>query len=302
MVSTATDRRLGLNSGSAIKVPCQAVATSAIVLSGEQTIGGVAVHAVGANGNPDRVLVTGGSTVNPGSSSIDNGVWQVQTGTWTRDIDFNGIWDVLSGTLVPVLGIPVTIYQLITPDPISAFGSTPIAFQASVYSASAQSYQPLGAGAVATTQAGKNQETISVWDFLTAAQKADVLAGTLLVDCTAAIQAAITYAASSYQRALKQPAGSYLVGCSLTIPAGFTNGRWYGEGSSTIMKASAGFASANMVTGAATLSLLTMDELTFDASNIAGITTVNLARTQLNPEQRARFSHQHPPDQASAPT
>lgn len=190
MTSTATDRRLGLNSGAAIKVPCITVASTAVVLSGEQTIGGVAVHAFGANGGPDRVLVTGGSTVNPGSTSIDNGIWQVATGAWLRDIDFNGVWDVLSGALVPVYsGGTYTQYVLTTPNPIS-IGST------------ALSFAPIGS---------VNEPLPSVFDFMSGAQIADVQARTKLLDVTIPLQSALNTGKLYFM-----PDGDYLTTGALT--------------------------------------------------------------------------------------
>lgn len=63
-----------------------------------------------------------------------------------------------------------------------------------------------GTGAVATTVQSKLRETVSVFDFMTAAQIADVKAGTASIDVTAAIQAA--HAAS---RQVHYPPGRYKV-------------------------------------------------------------------------------------------
>lgn len=97
-MSVTSDRRQGVNSGAAIKVPCSAVATTPITLAGEQTINGIAVHAA----NPvlrtvaDRVLVT--AQVNAAA----NGIYDVSTAAWRRALDFNGEFDVKNGTAVPV--------------------------------------------------------------------------------------------------------------------------------------------------------------------------------------------------------
>jgi hypothetical protein len=98
MVSATTDRRMGVTGDKGIKAPVQAATLVNIVLSGEQTIDGVAVKAIGANGYPDRVLVK--NQTNP----IDNGIWDVATGQWTRSIDANGTQDLVSGTTVLVIG------------------------------------------------------------------------------------------------------------------------------------------------------------------------------------------------------
>jgi hypothetical protein len=73
-------------------------------------------------------------------------------------------------------------------------------------------------GAVARTQHDKNADVISVFDFMTAAQIADVKARTLLVDVSAAVIAAITWASKGLltgntitTRSLFFPDGAYLV-------------------------------------------------------------------------------------------
>jgi hypothetical protein len=98
MASASTDRRQGLTGDKGIKAPVQAATLANIVLSGEQTIDGIAVKAIGLNGYPDRVLVK--NQTNP----IDNGIWDVSTGQWTRSIDANGTQDLVSGTTVLVIG------------------------------------------------------------------------------------------------------------------------------------------------------------------------------------------------------
>lgn len=69
-------------------------------------------------------------------------------------------------------------------------------------------FLPAGTGAVATTAQAKMRESVSVFDFMTAAQVADVKAFTYTLDVTAAIQAAID-AASTAKVALYVPGGGY---------------------------------------------------------------------------------------------
>lgn len=90
MTSIAIDRNDGLSSATAIKGPVRCVTTTAITLSGLQTIDGVVLSV------NDRVLVavTGGS--------VDNGIWVVDTGSWRRAKDFAGNRDVRKGTLIYV--------------------------------------------------------------------------------------------------------------------------------------------------------------------------------------------------------
>jgi len=99
-------------------------------------------------------------------------------------------------------------------------------------------YTPAGTGAVPTTVQSKLRQSVSIFDFLTAAQIADVKAGTLTLDCYSAIIAAI--ASATYESALVAthdyitapaiyfPPGSYL--CSQTINLKKTV-RLYGDGS-----------------------------------------------------------------------
>ena len=87
MTSVSSDRRQGVNSSAAVKVPCKAATTAAITLSGEQTIDGVACV------TGDRVLVKNQATAST------NGIYTVDTGTWTRALDFNGAYDVKNGSL-----------------------------------------------------------------------------------------------------------------------------------------------------------------------------------------------------------
>lgn len=115
MVSPTTDRRLGLAGNTAYKVPATTVATTNITLSGQQTVGGVAVLASNAAGVPDRVLATGQT------DATQNGLWDVSTAAWTRSIDANGNYDLTDGTQVVVIqGANVgTVWMLTTAAPIT---------------------------------------------------------------------------------------------------------------------------------------------------------------------------------------
>ena len=91
MASTYLSRLSGIETSVAIKAPVLAATIAAITLSGEQTIDGVAVV------TGDRVLVKNQS------SAIDNGIWDVSTGTWSRSDDFNGARDAVTGTRIFVI-------------------------------------------------------------------------------------------------------------------------------------------------------------------------------------------------------
>lgn len=70
-------------------------------------------------------------------------------------------------------------------------------------------------GAVAVPVLTKLRETVSVIDFMTSAEIADVIANTALVDVTAAIQAAVTAASG---KRLKIIAGTYKLTAQINLP------------------------------------------------------------------------------------
>ena len=78
--------------------------------------------------------------------------------------------------------------------------------------ASLGSFEQTGAGAVQRAPEDKLRESVSVFDFMTAAQIADVQAGTGSLDVTAAIQAAL----DSGAKVVYAPAGTYLISNLIT--------------------------------------------------------------------------------------
>ena len=98
-------------------------------------------------------------------------------------------------------------------------------------------YLPAGTGAVATTVQTKLRESVSVFDFMTAAQIADVQANTALLDVTAAMQAA-----HNTNKLVYYPTGVYLF-TTITIGSGGISG----DGKQTILKSS-NTTSANLIT------------------------------------------------------
>jgi hypothetical protein len=96
MASPTVDRRLGLVGNAAIKAPVFVAATTNITLSGEQTIDGQSVLATNSAGVADRVLLTGQT------DTTENGIWNVSATDWSRALDFNGPYDVVTGTLINV--------------------------------------------------------------------------------------------------------------------------------------------------------------------------------------------------------
>jgi hypothetical protein len=75
-------------------------------------------------------------------------------------------------------------------------------------------FKQSGTGAVGRTLQDRSEESIRVTDFMTAAQKADVVAGTATVDVTAAVQAAIDHCLSFPRAKTLEVTGL----CLLTAP------------------------------------------------------------------------------------
>lgn len=118
MSTTVSSQLGGIIASLAIKAPVHAVATSNITLSGLQTVGGVVLD----GSTLYRVLCT--AQTNP----IDNGIWDVSSGTWARSKDFDGTRDVVKGTLVTIATSTNILYRVTTSNPITP-GATPIAFE-----------------------------------------------------------------------------------------------------------------------------------------------------------------------------
>ena len=91
MTSPSTDRRYGVNSSMAFKVPALVATTANLTLEDEQTIDGVACV------TGDRVLVK------DQTDTTENGVYDVDTGEWQRSVDFDGTRDIAQGTLLFVI-------------------------------------------------------------------------------------------------------------------------------------------------------------------------------------------------------
>jgi hypothetical protein len=115
--SAAVDRNVGLSSSAAVKGPVRSLATSAITLSGEQTVAGVALV------SGDRCAVGGQA------DSTQNGIYIVSTGNWQRSPDFNRNDDVTNGTLLVVgEGSNAGIWGVVCATSPAEIGTTAIAF------------------------------------------------------------------------------------------------------------------------------------------------------------------------------
>jgi hypothetical protein len=118
MTSTTTDRLAGVNAALAVKAPVRCATTANITLSGAQTIDGISAVA------DDRVLVK------DQTDGTENGIYYVASGAWVRAKDFDGIRDVVSGTLVNIAKGTAgegLIYRLSTADTIT-IGTTSLTF------------------------------------------------------------------------------------------------------------------------------------------------------------------------------
>lgn len=178
MVSPTTDRRLGLVGNTPMKAPVQAATTGSITLSGEQTIDGVAVVAANAAGVPDRVLVKNQA------SAVQNGIYDVSTGSWTRSKDANGNYDLVKGTTIFVTGGSTngsSYWYVNATNPIT-MDSTEISFiEALTDSASTLSFLQAGTGAVSRSAQDKMREKVTLADFGTLAEAITAAAGKRLV-------------------------------------------------------------------------------------------------------------------------
>ena len=131
MTSVKTYRVEGLSAAVSIKAPVKVATTANITLSGEQTIDGVAVEAfegfqVSTITEDDRVLVKNQTT------TTQNGIYVVRTGTWLRAKDFDGSRDVATGTLIPVQSGTVnakSYWRLTTSSNPIVFGTDNITFE-----------------------------------------------------------------------------------------------------------------------------------------------------------------------------
>jgi len=108
MTSVSVSRQGTLSPGLALKIPCLSASLGNLVLHGEQTVDGVALV------EGDRVLVKNQT------SSIENGIYSVSTGDWSREPDFDGPGDITSGSMVLVIGgTQIGLWQVTTTaDPI----------------------------------------------------------------------------------------------------------------------------------------------------------------------------------------
>jgi hypothetical protein len=118
MTSTLIDRLHGVSEGVAVKRPCRAATTANILLSGLQSIDGVALA------ENDRVLVR--SQADP----TRNGIYSASTGNWSRSADFDGSRDVVKGTRVSITDGTINANKqfIVTSSDLDAIGDSAISF------------------------------------------------------------------------------------------------------------------------------------------------------------------------------
>lgn len=126
---------------------------------------------------------------------------------------------------------------------------------------------------VATTQHEINERELNVFDFMTAAEIADVIADTALVDVTAAIQLAINETIASgvagNSSALRFPKGTYLISSTLSFP---NSTRVYGDGRwATVFKAASGFTGA-MLADLGNASKIILEDFQVNSNAESGVT------------------------------
>jgi hypothetical protein len=111
-----------------------------------------------------------------------------------------------AGDVVEIIGFPLSSVQFLN-------------------TAAGLSYTPAGTGAVATTVQAKLRESVSVFDFMTSAQKTDVINGTGSISISAAWQAAVDYCRDSATcKTIIMPCGTYLHTIPLNVTTSARNG------------------------------------------------------------------------------
>lgn len=188
----------------------------------------------GSTGRPVTGASVAVAVLNGGAATIysDNGVTQTSNPLTS---DSNGRFSFYAADgryslAITGAGITATnVSDILLEDPVD--GSSALAASGG---SALVGFLPSGTGAIARTVQGRLRDTVHLYDFLTAAEQADVQARTDLNDLTTAIGRALTQATGS---ALYVPYGTYLAG-SLTIP---NSTRITGDGARTTtikMKAS----------------------------------------------------------------
>jgi len=205
MASPTTDRRLGLVGNTALKAPCDLATTANITLSGEQSIDGTTTSS-------SRVFVKNQTT------TANNGIYDTSSGSWTRARDFDGAYDIVTGTIITVTGGTTNSHTawLVTNTGTITIGTTGLTFASAVFSdASSVGFLQAGTGAIARTMQSKEREIVSVTDFYANGVSGVAVDPTGVVDSTLGIQAAIDLVGN--YGAILFPQGVYKTTAALSI-------------------------------------------------------------------------------------
>lgn len=189
------DRSEGLVGNTAFKAPVRVATTANITLNGEQTIDGVVCVA------NDRILVKNQN------NSVDNGIWVVSTGAWSRAKDFDGAYDVAEGSMALVTNGSTnsnSVWRILTSSPV--IGSALSWMRGFFADSSLINFLQSGAGAVATIVQSKLRESVSVKDF--------GAVGDGVADDTTALNNAFALVG----RRVLQPKGTYKITANLAQP------------------------------------------------------------------------------------
>jgi len=127
MTSVSSDRRQGVNGTASIKVPVVAASTGNLTLSAEQTVDGIALV------TDDRVFCK------DQTDTTENGIYYVNSSSWTRAPDFDGQFDVVEGSIIPVNRGTANsdTYWKVTNIGTITIGTTALTFQATTVLSSA---------------------------------------------------------------------------------------------------------------------------------------------------------------------
>ena len=199
------DRSEGLVGNTAIKAAVRACAAANITLTGEQTIDGIACV------TDDRVLLTGQT------SALENGIWVVDTGSWVRGQDWDGVYDIAKGTLIQVTdgtSFANTLWKVTTTAPSIGSSVAISQFTGLAVDSSMMDFLQSGTGAVLQSVQQKERQIVNLMDFVSNAKRTTIIAHTL-TDVTTELQAAIdavspTYAVNAMAGIVWLPPGAKL--------------------------------------------------------------------------------------------